>query len=213
MLLILQPAFLLLYKLVSHGTLVLMFESAKGNLFVVCLRLWGWILALYLCGRSISLQFTNSNKPSSFISSPFRNIHNPLCKMMWILPLIKIKWEENRWTRGKLSQYSKRSSRCRNSIRKLLQRVQAKTSFFSCHYFKERLVKCQAEKDDAEQRCKRLMQSMTIAAEVSFYLFKLLYSVITSWLIASNAIDAINQSALEENGLQPARRRQAREIM
>lgn len=29
----------------------------------------------------------------------------------------------------------------------------------------ERLVKCQAEKDDAEQRCKRLMQSMTIAAE------------------------------------------------
>lgn len=54
---------------------------------------------------------------------------------------------------------------------------------------------------------------MTIAAEVSFYLFKLLYSVITSWLIASNAIDAINQSALKENGLQPARRRQAREIM
>ena len=33
--------FLLLYKLVSHSTLVLMFESAAGNLFVVCLRLWG----------------------------------------------------------------------------------------------------------------------------------------------------------------------------
>lgn len=57
-------------------------------------------------------------------------------------------------------------------------------------------MKCQAEKDDAEQRCKRLMQSMTIAAEVSFYLFKLFYTVITSWLIATNAIDAINQSVL-----------------
>ena len=59
-------------------------------------------------------------------------------------------------------------------------------------------MKCQAEKDDAEQRCKRLMQSMTVAAEVSFYLFKLFYRVITSWLIATNAIDAINQSVLEK---------------
>lgn len=105
----------------------------------------------------------------------------------------------------KKSQYYKGSSRCRKYVRKLLQRVQAKTSFikmnyFPCRCFKERLVKCQAEKDDAEQRCKRLMQSIASAAEVSFYLFKLFYSIITSWLIATNAIDAINQSVLAKNG-------------
>jgi len=105
----------------------------------------------------------------------------------------------------KKSQYYKGSSRCRKYVRRLLQRVQAKTSFikmnyFPCRCFKERLVKCQAEKDDAEQRCKRLMQSIASAAEVSFYLFKLFYSIITSWLIATNAIDAINQSVLAKNG-------------
>ena len=30
----------------------------------------------------------------------------------------------------------------------------------------EKLVKCQAEKEDLEQRCKRLMQSIASAAEV-----------------------------------------------
>lgn len=32
-------------------------------------------------------------------------------------------------------------------------------------------MKCQAEKDDAEQRCKRLMQSIASAAEVSIFYF------------------------------------------
>ena len=32
----------------------------------------------------------------------------------------------------------------------------------------EKLMKCQAEKEDLEQRCKRLMQSIASAAEVSY---------------------------------------------
>ena len=79
-----------------------MFENAE-NLFVV--YVWRWILTLFRPGRSISLQFTNGNKLSSFSSRTFGNVHNPLYKMMWTLPLIKMKWEENRLTRGSVDSW------------------------------------------------------------------------------------------------------------
>lgn len=39
--------------------------------------------------------------------------------------------------------------------------------FIVIFFFKEKLRQSQSEKDDVEKRCKRLMQAMAVAAEVS----------------------------------------------
>ena len=80
-------------------------------------------------------------------------------------------------------------------------------SFF---ILQERLIKCQAERDDAEQRCKRLMQSIASAAEVRSFYSSSLDSINDNRVInhmwpitdnsASNAIDQLELQALPNTG-------------